>query len=91
MRLIFIILMFSYLLRRYSFLFYRGKIRNNFIIMILFLFFFYPAQLISDAPYRILRMKKQRSAAEGKANEELRMKNEEYKKRMNLIGFILLL
>ena len=27
MRLIFIILMFSYLLRRYSFLFYRGKIQ----------------------------------------------------------------
>lgn len=36
-------------------------------------------------------MKKQRSATEGKVNEELRMKNEEYKKRMNLIGFILLL
>ena len=34
-------------------------------------------------------MKKRRSATEGKANEELRMKNT--KKRMNLIGFILLL
>ena len=29
MRLIFIILMFSYLLRRYSFLFYRGKLAEN--------------------------------------------------------------
>ena len=30
MRLIFIIQVFSYLLRRYSFLFYRGKIQINF-------------------------------------------------------------